>query len=484
MILKNVKKLLAYITTIYWLLVLMIFLSAGDQFRYTGISTDGLHATTVVGEIIDGMEVRQKISIPADNLTSLELFFATYNRQNTGTMHVSLMNSEGQELSAWQLDVSAIADNSYVRLPFTEPLTGMRGQNAEILLTTEGAMLGNAVTVYYGTSISTGRFEIVQDLDADSLYRINGMSGNGQLCIKMQGTNNLSFYKYYWIIAIIMFLVAAAYSIRSYHGMLHGRYTMFAAFVTIATKYRFLIKQLVTRDFKIKYKRSALGVAWSFFNPLLTMIVQYIVFSTLFRSNIEKFPLYLMIGIVFFSFFTEASTLGMFSITGNAPLIKKVYIPKYIYPISRVLSSFVNMGCSLIPLTLVMLVSGVPLKASMLLLVYDLICLIVFATGMALILSTSMVFFQDTQHLWSVISMMWNYLTPIFYPETIIPEKWIILYRMNPMYQYITFARTCIIDGMSPQPLSYLWCALSSVSVLMLGIYIFRKKQDEFVLYL
>ena len=176
--------------------------------------------------------------------------------------------------------------------------------------------------------------------------------------------------------------------------------------------------------------------------------------------------------------------MGMTSITGNASLIKKVYMPKYIYPVSRVISSLVNFAISLIPLMLMVLLTGLRPHPSLLLLVFDMLCLLGFVTGMGLLLTTAMTFFQDTQFLWGVVSLMWMYLTPIFYPEKIIPAEFLVFYHMNPMYQYITFARICIIDGISPAPTAYLWCILSSVVTLALGAYVFKKNQDKFVLYL
>ena len=136
--------------------------------------------------------------------------------------------------------------------------------------------------------------------------------------------------------------------------MKRGKNSSVAALCTLFCRYQFLLKQLVGRDFKTKYKRSVLGMAWSFMNPLLTMTVQYIVFSTLFKSNMANYPVYLLSGIVFFNFFSEAVSMGMTSITGNASLIKKVYMPKFVYPVARICSSLINLGLALIPLLLVM----------------------------------------------------------------------------------------------------------------------------------
>ena len=131
-----------------------------------------------------------------------------------------------------------------------------------------------------------------------------------------------------------------------------------------------------------------------------------------------------------------------------------------------------------------MIITGVKFKFSLLLLIFDVLCLLGFVLGMMLILSTSMTFFQDTQFLWGVVSMLWMYFTPLFYTENIIPSSMLTVFHMNPLYQYITFARTCIIDGVSPEPMSYLWCLLSSTIVLIIGLFVFKKNQDKFVLYI
>ena len=159
-------------------------------------------------------------------------------------------------------------------------------------------------------------------------------------------------------------------------------------------RYRFLIRQLVLRDFKTKYKRSVLGVLWSFLNPLLTMSIQYVVFSTLFRSDIPNFIIYLLSGIICFNFFSEATHLCLMSIVANASLIHKVYLPKYIYPFSRTLSSGIDILLSLIPLLIMMLITKTPLRPAALLLPFGLLMLFMLSYGIGLILATMMVFFR------------------------------------------------------------------------------------------
>ncbi len=293
-----------------------------------------------------------------------------------------------------------------------------------------------------------------------------------------------TFINIYWLSVSLLFILIASYCVWGYIRGKHNKNNMVVALCTLATKYNFLLKQLVNRDFKVKYKRSVLGVLWSFINPLLTMGVQYIVFSALFSTDIPNYAVYLLIGIVFFNFFNEAVGQGMTSITGNANLIKKVYMPKYIYPLAKLLSSSINFIITLIPLAIVMAITKTVPTWSMLLIIFDLLCFLGFIFGMILILSTLMTFFQDTQFLWTVVSMIWMYLTPIFYNETIIPESYRVLFHLNPMYQYISFARICLIGGSSPAPMQYVYCIASSVVVLILGLFIFKKNQDKFVLHL
>lgn len=481
---KKSKKLLAYLAAAYWVLVIMIYLVAHPQFRYTNVVSDSLSASMTIGEVIDGMKIEQTVAVPANELREISLMTATYGRANQGELILTLSDLQGNELARQIAPASAFADNKYTTIALAEPMIGYKGETLNLSVATQGCMPGNAITILAGNTVTTGRFDIVQSIAETDRYQINGQPGVGKLCVKLGGVDELSFYKTYWLIVTGTFAAVAALCVYWWNQAKRNKNNPLVSVCTMYTRYQFLIKQLVGRDFKTKYKRSVLGMAWSFLNPLLTMCVQYIVFSTLFKSDIPNYSVYLLTGIVFMNFFSEAVSMGMTSITGNASLIKKVYMPKYIYPVSRVISSLVNFMIALIPLMLVMLLNGLWPRPALLLLVFDILCLLGFVVGMGLLLTTAMTFFQDTQFLWSVVSMMWMYLTPLFYPETIIPAKLLTLYHMNPMYQYITFARICIIDGVSPAPMAYLWCIISSAVVLALGIAVFKKNQDKFVLYL
>lgn len=292
------------------------------------------------------------------------------------------------------------------------------------------------------------------------------------------------FNQYYLTVAILLGVVLAIYVLRLIVLEKRGKTCLGLQVITAFSKYKFLLGQLVARDFKTKYKRSVLGVLWSFLNPLLTMTVQYVVFSSLFRFDIKHFAVYLLIGIVFFSYFAEAVSMSLMSIVGNANLITKIYIPKYIFPVSRVISSGINLILSMIPLFLVILVSKIPFSLSFILLPFSIMSLFFFSMGLGMLLSAAMVYFRDTQFLWGVFSMLWMYLTPIFYPISIIPEKYLTLYKLNPIYHYIDFSRIVIMEGVSPEPMKYLICIISAVTMLVFGAWVFRKTQNGFVLHI
>ena len=249
-------------------------------------------------------------------------------------------------------------------------------------------------------------------------------------------------------------------------------------------KYGFLLSQLVERDFKTKYRRSVLGVLWSLLNPLMIMTVQYLVFSTLFRFDIPNYSVYILSGIVIFNYMSEATSQAMTCIVQNASLINKVYMPKYIYPFSRVLSSGVNFLFSLIALYIVIIISGMKITYHHFALLYGVGCLFVFICGVALFLASLMVFFRDTQFLYSIVLTIWTYITPIFYPENILPPSMKVVMEFNPMYHFIRFIRVIILNNGFPDLLAWVYCALFAIISLVIGTIVFRKTQNQFILYL
>ena len=249
-------------------------------------------------------------------------------------------------------------------------------------------------------------------------------------------------------------------------------------------KFTPLLYQLVRRDFLAKYKRSVLGVLWSLLSPLLTMIILTIVFSTLFRFDIENYPVYLLSGNIIFTMFNEITNTCLYSVIGASALMKKVSVPKYIFPFSRALSALINFVFSFISLLFVMWFTGSTFHLSMLFIPISIFYVFVFATGIGLILSTAMVFFRDVSYLYGIFITAITYFTPLFYPIGIIPIsfRWII--SLNPLYHFVECFRTCSIYGSVPSVWQNLICFILASLSLAFGLWIFNKKQDDFILFI
>ena len=249
-------------------------------------------------------------------------------------------------------------------------------------------------------------------------------------------------------------------------------------------KYRNLLRELVIRDIKIRYRKSFLGLLWTVLNPLLMMIVTTFVFSTLFKSEIENFAVYFLSGNILFSLNSEATIQAQLSVLSNGALIKKVYIPKYLFPLSKVLSALVNFFFAFIAVTIVMAVTQAEFHATMLLSFVPVLYLTLFSTGLGLLLSALTVYFRDLTHLYNVFILAWMYLTPVFYPIDIVPESSRAVMEWNPMYKFITYFRMLILDGAIPSWQMNLECLLFGLISLIIGMYVFYKKQDKFILYI
>ena len=249
--------------------------------------------------------------------------------------------------------------------------------------------------------------------------------------------------------------------------------------------YKDLIKQLVLRDLKLKYRRSFLGYAWSVLNPLFTMIVMAIVFSHMFQRNIENYPVYLFTGQVLFNFMNNSTNQALHSIEGNASLLKKTYIPKYIFPFSRITSGLVDLIFSLAALILVMLATGQRFSLYNLLFPFVLLQLYVFCLGLGLFLAQANVFFRDIQYIYHTVTTAWLYLTPLFYPIDALPSQvqWAVKH-LNPMYFYIGQFRDLVYANRLPGPLIIFAGCTAAVLMLAIGIITFIKNQDKFVLYI
>jgi ABC-2 type transport system permease protein len=249
-------------------------------------------------------------------------------------------------------------------------------------------------------------------------------------------------------------------------------------------KYRYLLYELVIKDIKVKYRRSVLGLVWSVLNPLLMMLVITAVFSTIFKFDVENFPAYYLTGSLIFGFVAESTTGSVGSIIEGASLIKKVYIPKYIFPLEKILFAFVNALFALIAVAIVLIILKVPVTWTVLLLPIPLVYTLIFCVGLGLILATLNVFFRDVGHLWGVWITAWMYLTPIIYPENILPNFMKTIIRFNPLYYYVDYFRQVILYGTLPNLMSNLICLGFSFGFLILGVIVFKKNQDKFILHI
>lgn len=250
-------------------------------------------------------------------------------------------------------------------------------------------------------------------------------------------------------------------------------------------KYNELLSQLVQKDIKLKYRRSFLGYLWSVLNPLMIMTIMVIVFQHMFRFSIENFPAYVICGQVCFNFLSESTNQAIWAITGNAALLKKTYVPKYIFTFAKVTSSCVNLIFSLGALLIVFIIFKVQFSFYMLLLPLVLLQLYVFCLGLGLLLSAINVFFRDIQYIYGAILTAWMYMTPLFYPLDQLPEnlQWVIKH-FNPLYFYIGQFRDIMMYQRFPGVMIISAGVLAAILAMIIGTFVFLKVKDKFILYI
>lgn len=248
-------------------------------------------------------------------------------------------------------------------------------------------------------------------------------------------------------------------------------------------QYRDLILQLVRKDIVARYKRSVLGIAWTMLQPLGMMVILSLVFSTLFKS-VEGFPVYILSGLIAWNFFSQTTSFSISQIIWGSTLLRQIYLPRTSFAVSTVGTGLVNLLFSFVPLLLIMLVTGVPLRWSILFVPVSILLLTAFTLGLGLIISTLAIQFPDVAELYGVILMAWMYLTPIVYPESMIPETyrhWLL--NLNPMYYLVKVFRMPLFDGLFPDPVTLGIAAGISILTLLVGWVFYARKSDEFAYY-
>ena len=248
-------------------------------------------------------------------------------------------------------------------------------------------------------------------------------------------------------------------------------------------KDKFILTSLVSRDFKLKYRRSILGIVWSVLNPLLMMMVIAAVFSFIFRFDIQNFAVYLILGQTIFNLMSASTSAGVVSIIMAAPLIKKIRVNKLLFPLETVLFELLNFALSLIAVVIVMIFFKIMPTLNLLFLPLLLVYVLLFCVGLSLLLSALAVFFRDIIYLWGVVLIAWTYATPLFYPfEALEPWMQQVL-QYNPMYHYVTYFRQIALYGTTPSLVENLICLGMALAVLIFGYLVFRANERKFILH-
>lgn len=249
-------------------------------------------------------------------------------------------------------------------------------------------------------------------------------------------------------------------------------------------RYRYLLRNLVSRDLKVRYKRSTLGFVWAMLNPLLTMLVLATVFSAIFRFEVQSYATYVLTGLLLWNFFNQGSLQAMTSILGNAPILTKIYVPPSVFVASAVASAFVNLLYATVPLLIVALINGVQPALTWPLVVLPIFQTALFALGMGFIVSTLAVYFQDIVDIYQVMLNAYFYLSPFIYPVDLLPRWLYQLEQFNPFFYILNIMRTVVIDGSMPVLQNVLIGTVYPAVILVIGWALFSWKKNDFAYHL
>ena len=432
-----------------------------------------VEAIATVGEMIDGTEIRQEFEVKSDYLTGILLRFATFQNAAEGTLTLELLNSEGSILAATRLNSAELTDNADWYFGFQDHVDVRNDKHLTLRITAQGGQHQTSVTLWTGV-----------EQDHCKLY-VNGTKYPNTLYMEPEGYRESNYTLWHWLITAGLILLLSAFCCYQQKMAEKGKRTAFSEIVHVFDQYRFLLSQLVSGDFKNKYRRSYLGIIWSLLNPLLMMVVMSIVFSYVFRfGSIPNYQVYLILGQVLFSFYSESTQVSVMTIVGSAQLIKKVYLPKYIFPLSKVVFSFINMSISFIAVFLVMAYYRIPLTLNIFYLPMILVTYFLFCLGIGFILSSLMVFIRDTFHFYGIVITILGYMTPIFYSIEALPAFLQTILKFNPIYHYVTAVRTILLYGQPLSVLESIICIGAGILSLSVGIRYFQRKQKKFILYI
>lgn len=244
------------------------------------------------------------------------------------------------------------------------------------------------------------------------------------------------------------------------------------------TQYFFVIKELTLREIKRKYARSYLGILWSVLNPLLTMIVMSLIFSTMFRHSIENFPIYYLTGNILWTLFSTATNSAMSALVDNRSLLQKAKLPKQTFVLARIYTTIINFGYTCIAYILMLLIFHIKPSITMMLFPIDIFFSLLFAIGIGYTLSIIYVFFADIKHLYSIVLTLWMYLSALFYPIASLPESMKRVVEMNPIYISIAIARDCMMYQTISEYMLWVKLVLWGIGSFLIGFFIFKKKEN------
>ena len=247
---------------------------------------------------------------------------------------------------------------------------------------------------------------------------------------------------------------------------------------------QFLFEELVKRDFKRRYARTALGMFWSILNPLLQLLVMRLVFTHFFGNNIPHYTTFLFSGMIVFNYFSEATREGMTSLVDNAAIFTKINVPKYLFVFAKNVQSLINFLLILLVFFLFCILDGVTFTWKFLLLFYPIVLLVFFNIGCGLILSAIYVFFRDMQYFWNVFLLLLQYLSAVFYDIATFPDEIQKLFYINPVYLYIRYFRKIVLYAEIPQLSFHLLMLAEAIFIFTAGILIYKKYNLKFLYYL
>ena len=249
-------------------------------------------------------------------------------------------------------------------------------------------------------------------------------------------------------------------------------------------QYKFVVKELTRREITRKYARSYLGIIWSVLNPMLSMAVTSLVFSTLFKRSINNYPVYYMTGVILWNFFTQATNNSMNALVDNKAMLFRTTLPKHIFVLSRTNTAMVNFLFVFVAYIPLIMILGMKPSVYFLLWIVDFICILLFALGIGYILAVLYVYYADIKYLYGLVTHLWHWLCALYYPVENLNPIAQQLIKANPMYAFIKFARVCTMDGQMPEKMLWIQIAAWGVSVYLLGYLVFRRNENNVMIHI